>query len=237
MRLDVEYVGVKLKTSEEGFYIKGSHHRIPNFNISKDIALLLGLLWGDGWMTSRQKALIKGNWKIGLVEDDRSVIDVFSHLVKNIFNLNVSIRFRKTYYEAYFSSRIVYEVLNKIFGFPDGYKFGKLKIPKIIKESNDLLASFLCGVFSTDGKFTLHKGYPRIGFDSATKEFVKEIETVLKRLGFNPRKYVWKRKNGNELYGLYLNGKNQVKLFSQKVNFVSQKNKLLNSYIKSIAPI
>ena len=223
-------LGLKLKFSDDGFYIKGSGHRIPEFKISEEFALLLGLLYGDGWMTSRQKALKNSDWKIGLVEDDKGVIDSFSALVRKIFSIQPTSRFRKTYYEVYFNSRFVYEVLNRQFGFPDGYKIGRLKIPKIIRKSDNLLISFLCGVFSTDGKFTLHKGYPRIGVDSATEKFIRQIKVALSRLGFHPRTYVWKRKGGNNLYGLYLNGKSQVKLFYKKIDFVGDKRKLLKSY-------
>jgi len=68
------------------------------------------------------------------------------------------------------------------------------------------------------------------------RSLIEEIDYILKKLGLNPRKYVWNRKNGNKLYGLYLKGKKQVKLFAQKINFIGKKNKLLNEYIKSIAP-
>ncbi|GEM_PF-2010332 len=233
MKLNFENMGIKVRTSEKGIYIKGSSHRIPNFKISGDVALFLGLLFGDGWMTDRKRALVKGDWKIGLVEDDKGVIDIFSELVKNVFNVKVALRFRKTYYEAYFSSRLIYEVLNRTFEFPDGYKFGKLKIPKMINESKELLTPFLRGLFSTDGKFTIYKNYPRIGLDSATKEFIEEIYIALENLGFNPRKYTWKRKEGGKLYGLYLNGKDQVKLFAQKINFVGDKRELLEKYVSS----
>jgi len=238
MKLDSKHLtGIEIKSTFNRYiYLKGSSHRIPKLILNNDFALFLGLLWGDGWVNTREKALVKGNWRIGLVEDDKSIIDVFSNLTQLIFNIKPHLYFRGTYYEVYFNSRIVYEILSQIFKFPDGDKINRLKIPRQIKNSNILLISFLQGLFSTDGKFVIDRGYPRIGVDSATKSFVEEIASILKQLGFNPRKYVWSRKNGSKLYGLYLNGKNQVKLFAQKINFVGHKSKLLEKYIKSIAP-
>jgi intein/homing endonuclease len=126
------------------------------------------------------------------------------------------------------------KTIPSVFEFSDGNK--KLNIPIQTKRSLTLLIPFLQGIFSTDGKFVIDRGYPRIGLDSATRSLIEEIDYILKKLGLNPRKYVWNRKNGNKLYGLYLKGKKQVKLFAQKINFIGKKNKLLNEYIKSIAP-
>ena len=234
MNLIEDLKALPLLTSQQGFvYLKGSHHRIKIPRLNNDFAVFLGLMWGDGWLTNRKLAVAKGDWRIGFVEDDRPLIGVFCELTKALFCVHANVRDMKTKCEVYFNSRIIYELLSKSFGFPDGEKIGKLRIPKTINRA--FIADFLRGLFSTDGKFGIYKNYPRIGLESATKGLIKDVEVSLKTLGLNPKLYVWNRKGGNKLYGLHLNGKEQTILFYKKVNFVGEKANKLDNYIKSIA--
>ena len=192
--------GIKIITDYDyGFYIKGSGYRIPKINIDRNLALFLGLMWGDGCIVSRKCAIKTGDWRICFVEDDKDLIDTFCNITRLIFNIRPHVHFRKTYYEVIFSNRIVYEILYQFFKFPDGHKINRLKIPFQIKTSKNLISSFLQGLFSTDGKFVIDRGYPRVGFDSATKLFLDDVVSILIDSGFNPRKTLWNRKNGNVL--------------------------------------
>lgn len=238
MKLDLSLLNqLALRRDKNNFiYLKGSSHRIKIPQLDTNLALFLGLLWGDGWVVSRQVARHKSRWRIGLVEDDKLIIERFIALSESIFSVKPLIHFRKTKYEVYINSRIVYEILTRIFKFPDGRKKGKLKVPNKILSSKSLIISFLRGLFSTDGRFTIYKNYPRIGVDSATYRLIKDVEGILKKLGFNPKTYTWNRKNGNRLFGLYLNGKKNVQLFYKEINFIGEKAKKLKNYIDITAP-
>jgi len=72
---------------------------------------------------------------------------------------------------------------------------------------------FLARHFLNDGKFVVHEGYPRIGLESATKEFLDDVKLALEQLGFKPRRSVWQRRQGNPLFSVYLNGTRQIDLF------------------------
>ncbi len=75
----------------------------------------------------------------------------------------------------------------------------------------------------------MRKGYPRIGLDSASLEFIKEVEEIMKRLGFNPRFSIRRRKVGNNCYTLVLNGHIQARHFHSEIGFIGEKaNKLGN---------
>ncbi len=223
-----------LKSDKGMVYLKGSGYRVRVKNIDKDLALLLGLWWGDGWLLNRTLASKNWDWRIGIVEDDIELLKEFDLLVKHVFNIAPNFHDRKTKIEVYFSNRIVYEILNRIFGFPDGMKRGKLKIPTQVLKNEELATNFLKGLFSTDGKFGIYNNYPRIGMDSATKKLIEDVKIFLKKLGFNPRTYVWNRKGGNKLFGLYLYGKKEVKLFYEKIGFIGEKRKRLGIYINNI---
>jgi intein/homing endonuclease len=236
MNIDKISEGLLEKTVEgkKFLYVKGSKHNIPleNIKLTKDLSLFLGLLWGDGCIKNINKVMKKYDWRIFFVEDDDIVVEQFCDLTRKVFEINPHKFDRITKTEVSFSSKIVYKIISSIFNFPDGEKIGRLRIPNLILESNtETILSFLRGVFSTDGKFTLYKNYPRVGLESATYDFIYDIKNVLEKLNFNPRIYKWNRKKGNKLFGLYLNGKEQTKLFYMKINFIGEKADRLKSYL------
>lgn len=57
------------------------------------------------------------------------------------------------------------------------------------------------------------------------------------KLEFKPRFYTWNRNKGNKLYGLYLNGFEQVTLFHKKVGFIEEKANKLEHFLVNIAPL
>lgn len=230
---------LKLRKNGEFLYVKGSPHRVKVPSMNEKFCLFLGMLWGDGWIVRRDVAERKSQWRIGIVEDDKKLIKTFKTLVKEILGIEAKILDRKTKYEVYFNSRIIYEILNRVFEFPDGKKKGKLKIPSIILHSNRLICSFLKGLFSTDGSIVFSQSYPRIVLDSATLTLIEDVKKALKNLGFNPRVSVWNRRNGSKLYRLHLNGWEQTLLFYRKINFIGEKANKLKKYITNspgIAP-
>lgn len=220
------------------YYVKGSHHRIKIPDLNKDLALFLGLIWGDGWIVGRALARVKQDWKVGLVEDDAELLPYVQKLIKNLFFIDAHMYHKRNYYYIVFSSRIVYELLNQTYNFPDGEKKDRLHIPKQILSNSNLSKAFLNGLFSTDGCLTftkiLNKKYPRISFSSASSEFAEEVFVLLKSIGFSPHLNPYNRKIGNRLYTIRLNGIKQVSFFHKEINFVGDKqNKLENIILNS----
>jgi len=234
LRTSIKF-SVKALGGRKYLCLKGSKHKVAFPFLNKDLAFFLGLLWGDGWVTGRRNSLRYGHWRIGLVEDDELIISTFDSLVRKVFSVKPNVHHRVGKHEIYFNSRVVYEILTRIFGFPDGEKIGRLRMPKVVRGSEILIVAFLQGIFSTDGKFVVHEGYPRIGLDSATKEFLDDIELALKQLGFKPRRSVWRRRQGNPLFSVYLNGIRQTRLFQNKIGFIGGKREILERYLLSVA--
>ena len=217
------------------FYVKGSHHRIKIPDLNQNLALFLGLLWGDGWITRRAIARVKQDWKVGIVEDDNALLPYVHKLIKDLFSIDAHIYNKGNYYYIMFSSRIIYELLNQTYGFPDGEKKDRLYVPKQILSDTKLSKAFLNGLFSTDGCLTftkwLTKKYPRISFSSASIDFTKEIFYLLKEFGFVPHLNSYSRRVGNPLYTIRLNGLEQAKLFHKEINFVGDKQSKLENVI------
>lgn len=234
LRASIKF-SVKVLGGRKYLCLKGSKHKVACPVLNEDFALFLGLLWGDSWVTSRRNSLRYGHWRIGLVEDDEIIISTYDSLVRKIFSVKPNVHPRVGKYEIYLNSRVIYEILTRTFGFPDGKKVGRLRMPEVVRGSEILIAAFLRGIFSTDGKFVVHKGYPRIGLDSATEEFLGDIELVLKRLGFKPRRSVWQRRRGNPLFSVFLNGIRQTRLFQNKIGFIGRKRQILEHFLHSVA--
>ena len=226
-----------LKISKNGnsfLYIKGSSHRIPaSIKVTDDLALLLGFLWGDGCINGVRNSVKKHDWRVFFVGNDEEVNKTYTELVKSVFNIIPGEYVRKNKTEIYFRSRLVYDILNKQFGFPDGEKIGRLRLPDAISNSGKM-PHFLCGLFSTDGCFTLYRGYPRISLSSATYDFIAGIKHEMDRLGFRPTVTVQKRKIGNNLYRLNIHGRQQAMIFFDKVSFIGSKQHKLKNYLYSI---
>jgi len=51
------------------------------------------------------------------VKDDKFIISTFDSLVRKIFSIKPNVHPRIGKYEIYFNSRVVYEILTRIFGF------------------------------------------------------------------------------------------------------------------------
>ena len=238
MKISGNCLDIKYNKNGDLAYVKGSGTRVKIPLLDKNLALFLGILWGDGWLANRKVALKNYSWRVGIVEDDKPLIYRFIELTNEVFGITPKINNRITKLEAYFSNRIVYEILNNIYNFPDGDKINKLKIPIQVLESDELTKQFLSGLFSTDGKFIIiKKNYPRIGLDSASLEFIKEVELALIRLKFNPRFSTWNRKKGNKLYALYLNGFKQARLFHKEIDFIGEKANKLEHFLANNAPL
>ena len=182
MKIENKELNLKLYQIRGLSYVKGSGHRVKIPKLDKDLALFLGIVWGDGWLYDRKKAIKNYSWRIGIVEDDKPLIQHFVNLTDKVFQIRPKLNDRITKTEAYFNSKIVYELLTNVYGFPDGYKIGRLNIPNQILDSTELISSFLTGIFLTDGKFVVYKNYPRIGVDSATLIFIEDIKNALIKL-------------------------------------------------------
>jgi hypothetical protein len=90
------FKNISIRIDKNGLvYVKGSHYRINLPVIGEDLALFLGIMWGDGWAVNRKIAAFKGQWRLGIVEDDKIIIDNCVLLSKKLFGIPFQIRNRK----------------------------------------------------------------------------------------------------------------------------------------------
>ncbi|MDE1861025.1 MAG: hypothetical protein KGH72_04915, partial [Candidatus Micrarchaeota archaeon] len=144
-KIEVDDLGLKVLREGNLVYVQNSSHRINVPLLDQDFALFMGLLWGDGCISNRASK----SWRIDFVEDDKKLLPFILNLIRGIFGIEAHVYYSENKYEVYFNSRIVYEILNQKFGFPDGIKKGKLLLPKQVMKDKHLLMPFLKGLFST----------------------------------------------------------------------------------------
>ena len=160
---------------------------------SKKLALLLGMLCGDGCLTIRTKT--KGGYKCYSTEFYNSNLDlmnVFQGLFLEVFEINGNYHGekgkdkRKVVYTFRSYSREVFDKISS-WGFPIGLKKHKLRIPSIIWDSErEEKMFFLKGVIITDGSI---RKQGNVLFHTASKRFLEDISDLIFEL-FNLRKPV-----------------------------------------------
>jgi DNA-binding transcriptional regulator WhiA len=164
--------------------IKNKEQEINIPSMSPELAEFLGALAGDGHMNDLTYEV-----SISMDRDlDNEYSKHVTKLFKKLFMVNArrytQIKYNKVKCFAY--SKKLVEFLSSTYCVPIGKKKGKLHIPYQIKKDNRLLRRYIRGVFDTDGSFHRHRPKDAmLGLISRDDNFIKELETALKRLGFS----------------------------------------------------
>ncbi len=160
--------------------------RIVEPKMSNSLAEILGVLNGDGHISRLQ-------YEVNVVSDSRE--KDYSNYLKRLFERTFKISF-SFYKEPSRTKLRTYSIdlsnlLTKKYGLPKGNKLHKLRIPKQVFSSKNLLRNYIKGLFDTDGSFYIRrKKDPVLEISSADKRFLGEIKKTLNVLDFNAAKGV-----------------------------------------------
>lgn len=200
------------------------YHRIiyrpPLKELNEDVALLLGLHAGDGWLSDK--------WGIACGQDDERMLLRVTELVRNVLGVEpikpvkcpagkaIMIRSGQPQALAFFRS----------YGFPQGRKAGTVCVPKQIMQSNDegIVRAFLRGLFSTDGcfSFQINRG-PRAEIQVKSESLRNEFVDLADRLKFAFRIYAYLPPNGKNkspLHVAYTTQRKQVVRWMEEVGSI-----------------
>lgn len=216
----------------EGYGVKGSRYIVfwPHL-LTYELGVLLGMLYGDGHLVSRRGAKEAGKWRIEFCEGDREIIESYVRLTKSLFNLKPIVRQRENWWDAYYCSRIAYEWLTSAGEHPTGKKLGKLLLPRITRENDDILRGFTCGLFSVEGSVKLGK-YLRITLEMLEPRLVKDVFETLQSNGISAHIYHYD-KGAKAMYGTYVYGKADAALFLPRFGLLGNKREKLASFLTS----
>lgn len=190
---------------------KGLEKEISNPTLNTQLAEILGILNGDGYLSPK-------NYEISVVGDKKEK----NHFIymKKLFEKAFGIHFKiETMNHALklraYSKKLVF-LLNNVYSLPLGKKKGKLRIPKQVKGDSELLRAYIRGLFDTDGCFHIRrKNDPVIEITSADLRYLSEVKTSLIFLGFHVAK-------GQER--IYIYNKLDVKRFFNEVKTGNSKH-------------
>jgi hypothetical protein len=209
--------------------------------INKEIALLYGIMLGDGCLCKCVDKKGKTCYFIsisGNYYDDKPFYDsIVIPLINRLRNdKKTKYRNRKNYgkIEVNFSDKILFNKLEEV-GFPVGKKGNGLEIPKIFYNKK-LLKYIIRGFFATDGSIVLTKNpnkfYPRLEAHGISPKLISQIKDYLLNIGLKGHFYECKRrkkfslgKNFQTQYRFQFNGKENFLLFENLIGFVNSKQK------------
>tara|TARA_Y100000310_G_C20665019_1_gene807014 strand:- start:872 stop:1552 length:681 start_codon:yes stop_codon:yes gene_type:complete len=213
------------------------HVDLPK-RITNDLAYLCGVFAGDGSIhyNKRRGALkVVGNPK----DEKEFYFNVIQPKFKKIFGFDLNLRHHdsNTTFGFIFSSKMLMGYLVNVIGLPNGRKYEKLKIPEPFLNRDSFLINFIRGVADTDGCITFKKRYrdypyyPVICLASRSDSFMKEIATILKKVGLKIVEiYNYHKKDERVELGytiisrIEINGRDNLDLWIEKVGFLSPKH-------------
>ena len=188
--------------------------------LTPELAEIVGIMFGDGYMKNKHNHAhvirIFGN-----LSKDR----VYMHYIKRMFirNFNIVPKLseypKKNYLELYVYSKELVDYFHRFLLIPLSPKTN-LSIPEYIKEDEQLLISFIRGLFDTDGCVTHQIDrkngrkyyYVLIKISAKSESFTREIVTSLKKLGIKSFccEKIWR---GNKGYDVVVRHKNTISFF------------------------
>jgi site-specific recombinase XerD/intein/homing endonuclease len=181
--LDKEgFTQIQVKDLKSGDYVMGvkkisqqSKHYMTN-----DMWRLIGYICGDGTVSERRHGVI-------LHDKNRVFLSLYVDLIEKLFNKKVEIKpatNSKSFNVTCYHMPLV-KLLKKLGLATTTHG---LRVPdKLFRSSESAVAHFLAGLYDADG----NEGDPK--FFSANKEFIKDIQMLLLRLGIDAHFYTRNR--------------------------------------------
>ena len=193
--------------------------------LNSSFAETIGILNGDGHIAPLNHEICV---VISHMEED--YFGYLKDLFEETFNLSFKRYQQGTRLKLRTNSKKMADHLHNEYNLPKGNKMGKLKIPKQILNSKELLIAYLRGLYDTDGTFYLRrKKDPVVEISSADPRFLKEIQESLISLNFN----VGRGKNR-----VYIYDKTHINDFFKLIKPANPKHlKKHQNYLKLIAPL
>lgn len=159
---------------------------------SLELAEFIGIIIGDGSITKYQVSISSNT------TDDSNYIGFLKPFIEDLFLIKVA-QMERQGRNCTVTTVSSVELVNfiKELGLPAGDKIrNKIDIPDWIKRNDGLAKSCLRGIFDTDGCifYETHNyksstySYPRMSFVNASEPLLVSIFTLLKGLGFSPKR-------------------------------------------------
>jgi replicative superfamily II helicase len=161
--------------------------------ITYELLWLVGMIATDGNLQRTIDKRTKSEYiKIRIFNNNKNIISKSKNILEKYIEGKVYVsKDKKGGFRVEIGSTIFGRVLNKYFSIPYNDKTSKISAPKCLFNAPiELVSGYLSGVFDGDGSYTTVKNnkYPktinhRILFSTSSKEFAKDIQNILLRMG------------------------------------------------------
>lgn len=206
--------------------------------INQDLAELVGILTGDGYIGQyilQDRIVSSIEISANKIKDLEYIEKFVSPLVKELFNLNPNIYKKKgeNTLRLIIYSKDIFQFIKNL-GFPPGKK-GFISPPKWILNNKIFFRRFIRGFFDTDGCINLKnkegKKYPVLNMGSKSEPLLKCISVFLKnnRISSYLGKIIAKDKRFKKesvTYKLEINGIKNIRLFYRFIGSNNPRNKM-----------
>lgn len=234
----------QIKSSIKKVYRGGSSLEISDNLLNRDLFYILGLLASDGSICKVGKA----EFKINFINTEKDLVDIYKNIVENLFptkrvNLRIKtksksafikgrkIKAKKVCYDCY-TNNFILGAIAEYFGIKVGLN-GRWNLAKMVNLPEELVSSFLGGIFDGDGSIRIRKYKNRWDVGEAyfcieDKKAAKHLQLLLKRFGI-----VGYLKVSGSIYKVILYGKNLSQLLELIPIRHPQKELVAKKIIKS----
>jgi len=202
--------------------------------ITPTIAELCGIIAGDGHL-SFYKSKDRTDYKVTIVghkNDDIKYLKEVQKIIHIELKIKPKLKIGNNYCALVINSKKILYFFNDI-GIPIGNKSAIISIPQKIKKSLKLSCNFLRGLADTDFSLVYRKrktkeDYPRITTSLKSKKIIKDICSVLQRIGIKycgPYRRDRVRNNTPCItYQIDINGHKNFSIWMNKIGFRNQKH-------------
>ncbi len=195
--------------------------------LNEKFAQFLGYLIGDGCIEKD---------RITFFEQYRDLALSYQKKFSKLFEMDLSYRFRKNknYHQIRFTSRPLVRLIQN--EFPEIKKSLDSEIPqKILQSNNEIIASFLKGIFDAEGYVSTRK---QVALGINNKRLVQQLQLALLRFSIIGSMHEYDNKvnihSNNPRFTLDITEKKSLKLFKKFIGFTSKKkSEKLKSIIKN----
>lgn len=219
--------------------------------MTPDLAYLMGLLCGDGYIES--DATKRKFWTVGYCSADPELINEYKRILVEQFNIDASRvheSVRGKLYRIDINSTVLCQYLKSL-GMSNKRAPDKI-IPDVIKKSSKYnIRAFLSGLFDTDGGCDIAQSKTAkactVHLVSTSKCLCKEVQSVLLNIGVISTFSVKDKKHTTffkttgrehdcvECYRLRITGTDNLALFNQDIGFrLSRKQAALCTYLDNL---
>jgi stage V sporulation protein R len=196
--------------------------------ICEKLANVLGMIIGDGGFWSRKDSnRIKSTFTTG----DDQLKDLFVSEMTDLFNLSPRTKWDETRWRVDISSDIIVKWLARTFNFHVG-NTAKIKfVPdQIMKSPKSVVASFIKGLFDTDGCASKNGN---IIYVTTSPILAKQVHELLLKFGIISSLKLVKsnNENHNDCYRVLITG-HSIKIFNEEIGFnLTRKQERVDNFI------